>query len=53
MTMTNIPMYAKYFSHFTKIYLSKLHAIVNIDTDLVPDIDTTHGSRSSPIPQII
>ena len=41
------------FSHFIKIYLSKLHAIVYIDTDLDPDLETTHGSRSSPIPQIV
>ena len=59
MTMTNIPMrlcMQHIFSHFKKIYLSKLHAIVYIDTDLDPDLDTshtTHGSRSSPIPKII
>ena len=41
------------FSHFIKIYLSKLLAIVYIDSDLDPDLDTTHGYRSSPIPKIV
>ena len=44
MTMTNIPMYMQnnenIFSHFIKIYMSKLHAIVYIDTDLdLMDLD--------------
>ena len=55
MTMTNIlKCMQNIFSHFIKIYLSKLHAnVVYIDTDIDPDLDTTHGSRSSPIPKIV
>ena len=51
--MTNFLCIQNIFSHFIKIYLSKLHAIVYKDTDLDPDLDTTHGSRSSPIPKIV
>ena len=37
MTMTNIPMYAKYIlSLYQNIFVE-----INIDTDLVPDLDTT------------
>ena len=50
----NIPIYDHdQHSYVCKIYLSKLHAIVYIDTDLDPDLDTTHGSRSSAIPKIV
>ena len=50
MTMTNMQ---NILSNFIKIYLSKLHANVYIYTDLDPDLDTTHGSSSSPIPKIV
>ena len=49
-----------YFLYLTRLNLkfylamaSKLNAIVYIDTDLDPDLETTHGSRSSPIPKIV
>ena len=54
MIMTNIPMHAKYIlSLYQNIFveIGKLHAIFYKDTDLDPDLDTTHGPRSSPIPQ--
>ena len=56
MTMTNIPMYAKYIlSLYQNIFVEIACHWLYIDTDLDPDpdLDTTHGSRSSPITKIV
>ena len=56
MTMTNIPMYAKYIlSLYLNIFVEiACHFLYRYShTDLDPDLDTTHGPRSSPIPKIV
>ena len=48
-------MYAKYIlSLYQNIFVKiACHCLYIIDTDLDPDLDTAHGSRSSPIPKIV